>query len=80
MKKLIIIITLSLILFGCISTQAKFIIPDEPKYRSVAGYPVPGGVCMDDDGMTILEQNIMAMKEYSDKLRKILKDLQKPER
>ena len=72
MKRLILIAIL--ILSGC---AAKFTIPDEPQYRNLRVYQVENLVCFDSEGMGILQSNIRMMKEYSDKMRKILEDQNK---
>jgi len=72
MKKLVLFI--ALLLIGC---TAKFTIPDEPQYRNLRVYQVENLVCFDSEGMGILQSNIRAMKEYSDKMRKILEDQNK---
>jgi hypothetical protein len=72
MKTLLIII--AFLLIGC---AAKFTIPDEPRYRSVAGYQTGNGVCMDNEDMAALRSNIVSLKDYADKMRKILEELKK---
>ena len=72
MKKIILIA--ALLLIGC---SQKFIIPDEPKYRDLRVYQLENLVCFDSEGMGILQSNIRAMKEYGDKMRKILEDQNK---
>jgi len=72
MKKLILIAIL--ILSGC---SMKFTIPDEPRYRDLRAYQLENLVCFDLEGIGILQSNIRAMKEYSDKMRKILEDQNK---
>ena len=76
MRKLYIFV-LVVFLMGCLSGPAKFTIPDEPRFRQLHAYPVEGGICLDNEGIEILQGNIHALKEYTDKMRKVLEGLQK---
>jgi hypothetical protein len=77
MKKIYIIVLVLflavLFLVGCFS--AKFTIPDEPKFRQLYVYPVKDGVCLDSEGVGILNDNVKALKDYADKMRKILEGM-----
>ncbi len=66
-----------LMLTGCLSGPAKFTIPDEPQFRQLHVYQVEGGICLDNEGIGILQGNIKALKGYADAMRKVLEGLQK---
>lgn len=65
-----------MILAGCYG-PAKITIPDEPKFKKFAVYQLEDGICMEAEDITILQENLGAMKKYQDELRRILTDLQK---
>ena len=78
MRRLCVLATV-LILSGCMVGPAKFVIPDEPKFRSSSAYQVEGGFCFADEDIRIISQNIKALKAYADEMRRILEGLRKGE-
>jgi hypothetical protein len=63
-----------MLLAGCCSS-ARIMIPDEPKFKQLDVYQIDGGICMGDEDVAILYENIMILKTYSDELRRLLTDL-----
>ena len=59
------------------SCAPKFTLPDEPKFKEMYVFQFDGMVCFDKEGMGLLQHNIKLQKEYADKMRKILEDLQR---
>jgi hypothetical protein len=64
------------ILAGCYA-PARIAIPDEPKFKPFGVYPFESGICMEAEDVAILQENIGALKTYSDELRRLLTDLRK---
>ena len=78
MKKIAVFLTIIFLvspLMGCFAP--KFTIPDEPKFKTVRAHVVDGGICFDEQGLTALKDNIKALKDSADAMRKILMDIQK---
>jgi len=75
MKKLIIAVLFSLLLAGCVTKHIA--IPDEPRYRDIRVYQLEQGILFDQRATDALRFNIQAMKEYAEKLRKLLEDSRK---
>ena len=75
--KRILTMAVALMLVGCLSGPAKFIIPDEPQFKRFAVHQVEGGICMNNEAFEVFRQNVIALKDYVDKMRKILMDIQK---
>ena len=75
MKRTLVFIML-VILAGCYA-PAKFTIPDAPKFKQLNVYQLEDGICMEGKDIAILQENIGALKSYSEELRRILVDLQK---
>lgn len=69
MKKLICVVAM-VMMFGC--ATAKLECPAMPKPILVEIYPVPGGVCLDDEGVEKLRMNLENLKNYADKLKSII--------
>lgn len=72
--KLTAIIVALMLLAGCYG-PAKIMIPDQPKYKQFGVYQVEDGICMGDEDVKILRENLVALKTYSDELRRLLTDL-----
>jgi hypothetical protein len=77
--KLTTIIVALMLLAGCCG-PTKIVIPDQPKFKQLDVYQVDGGICMGDDDVAILYENIGALKTYSDELRRLLTDLRERRR
>jgi len=79
MKRTLIWFTLlvTLIVFAGCGARAKFTMPDEPKFKTFEVYHLADGICMDAESIGILQENIKALKGYSDELRRVLIDLRK---
>ena len=75
MKRLIIVLIVALLITGC--ATPKFVIPDDPVFTKFRVYQVEGGVCLDEQGLTALRDNVKALRESADAMRKILTDIQK---
>jgi hypothetical protein len=69
MKYLLIVLVL---LIGC---AQKFTIPDEPKFTRMYVHQTESMTCFDKEGVEVLKGNILALREYADKMRKILEGL-----
>lgn len=69
-------ILIAVMLMGCVSGP-KFVIPDEPKFKQLYIYPVNGGICLDEEGIGVLKDNMKALKDSEAAMRKILEGIQK---
>ena len=77
MKRFLLAAAIALMLMGCLSGPAKFIIPDEPKFKTVSVYQVENGIFIDNESLKSFKENINGLKDYADKMRKILEDQKK---
>lgn len=72
--KLTTIIVALMLLAGCYS-PAKIVIPDKPNFRQFDVYQFEGGICMGNEDIAILKENIVTLRTYSEELRRLLTDL-----
>jgi hypothetical protein len=68
MKRLVFVVALLVVLFGC-AVGPRVTIPDAPTYKQLKIWPVPNGVCFDEEGLGLLRDNIRTMSEYAGKVR-----------
>lgn len=73
MKRILIATLGVFLLSGCFGP--KFVIPDEPQFKKMQMYQFERGICFDNPDAEILKGNIEALKDYADKLRKILEGI-----
>ena len=68
-----------LIIIGCVG-PAKFMIPDEPKFRQVNATVFEEGLFFEKKDVEIFVDNIRLLKAYADELRQMLVEIQKDAR
>jgi len=76
MKKIIVVICAAM-LIGC--APSRVAIPDEPEYGPIEVYRTEGGIYLDEENMEILVSNIKLLREYQERLLKLLRDKQNEE-
>ena len=67
-----ILIVLCLLMAGC--AGAKIECPPMPEAIMVDIYPVPGGICLDEEGADNLVLNIKNLKDYADNLKALIEN------